>query len=922
MTSTISIGDNSLTILSNGNVGIGVTNPSSAFVLSGDMDIQGSLSTSNSYIQLGPYTSTKSGVLAWLSSETENANKNWWNNASTPILVRSNDIVANQAPFVEYLFGSLGDTGANATTLTLSGSGASGGIILQSGDETVGNYLLMNHLNDGANIVSVSAGIKTTGGTTAEVISSASGGTGLTISFDIKWVTVGNGTGYYVIGIGSSALQTTTLAVSASTTTATGFAIGRLGEFMLIDATGAFLNNATIPSEIFLSTNWTRIDIVFDQYSLTPTLYIDGAFNSTVSLSTNPVATTFTLAASAATRTHFAVEGTDAYHVANFRLWKRPLSPNEISINYAMRNSTVALYPSLTSHKGSICLPDGRVLFVPNNASNAYIYAPFTNSFSIGLPATGYNGGVLLPDGRVVFVPETATVISLYNASGNTLTTDLSATGYAGGVLLPNRSVLFVPSVAATVAIYTPYATTPTVTATQALPVVDSSLASKYSGGVLLPDGRVLLVPNAAPCLQLYNAVTNTFDTSVSGISATGYSGGVLLPDGRVLLVPNSATTLKIFDSSSLALSGTVSATGYDGGILLPNGTVMLVSNQKSELAYFNPTTSALTIVAIGALDHLGIYQTAVGCYAFRNLFKQYTGAHIRLRRAANDEIDVWFNHMGKITKYQIVAGATIVSDSITSWINSATPIYVSIWYDQSAGAKHLTQATTTVQPQFEYDKLLGGYCVKFTGTESMSAGNLFATNTITDMQCILRVRDTAVSDQYGISFNGTGGNFYMHMPWGSDSVWYWDASGSKNNRAVSVASITSIGAVAQVSAYKSLATTNHGFTVNSFTYASAAGTNTAVTVSNGLQIGGNGSFSCYKGFFQYLITLNTRTSDANTRAVFDILKDTTGYYNGGSLIPDGRVILTPTGANNFGIVSGFAPVSIERCIHPCFNKF
>ena len=725
--------------------------------------------------------------------------------------------------------------------------------------------------------------------------------------------------------MGSSVVQTTILATSGSTTTATGFAIGRLGEFMLIDAAGNFLNNA-IPSgfaSIFLSTSgWTRIDIVFDTNSLAPTLYINGAFNSRITLSTNPVATSFILDASESTRTHFAVEGTDAYNVSNFRLWKRPLSAIEISNNYAIRNSTVALYPSLTNHKGSIMLPDGRVLFVPNNSSNAYIYTPSTNSFAIGLAATGYNGGVLLPDGRVVFVPDTATVVSLYNSYGNTLTTTaLAATGYAGGVLLPNGSVLFVPSGAATVAIYTPYATTPAVTAAQALPVVSSSLASKYSGGVLLADGQVLLVPNAASCLQLYNTSTNIFDTAVSALSATGYSGGVLLSDGRVVLVPKSATTIKIFDSSSL-IETSVSATGYDGGILLPDGNVMLVSNQKSELAYFNPTTSVLTIAPIGALDHLDIYATAVGCYAFRNLFKQYTGAHIRLRRAVNDEIDVWFNHMGKITKYQIVAsgvsGATVVSDSITSWINSATPIYVSRWYDQSVGAKHLTQTTTTVQPRFEYDKLLGGYGVKFTGTETMTAGNLFATTTISDMQCIMRLRETVRAFNNGLSFNGTdNSNTRFIMELYSGSGWYWDPNIS--NRVNLPATTTVTGAITHVSAYRySAGTIKTALTVNGISATTTA--NVAGTVSGGLRIGGASNY--YQGFFQYLITLSAKTSDANTQAVFDILKDTTSYYNGGTLIPDGRVVLTPAGANNFGIVSGLPQVPVERCLHPCFNKF
>lgn len=38
-------------------------------------------------------------------------------------------------------------------------------------------------------------------------------------------------------------------------------------------------------------------------------------------------------------------------------------------------------------------------------------------------------------------------------------------------------------------------------------------------------------------------------------------------------------------------------------------------------------------------------------------------------------------------------------------------------------------------------------------------------------------------------------------------------------------------------------------------------------------------------------------------------------------LIPDGRVITTPEGNNNMVIISGFPSTTLERCIHPCFNR-
>jgi hypothetical protein len=47
-----------------------------------------------------------------------------------------------------------------------------------------------------------------------------------------------------------------------------------------------------------------------------------------------------------------------------------------------------------------------------------------------------------------------------------------------------------------------------------------------------------------------------------------------------------------------------------------------------------------------------------------------------------------------------------------------------------------------------------------------------------------------------------------------------------------------------------------------------------------------------------------------------------TSKFNGGVLLPDGRVILVPRINTNIGIVTGIPTVAIARCLHPCFNKF
>jgi len=83
--------------------------------------------------------------------------------------------------------------------------------------------------------------------------------------------------------------------------------------------------------------------------------------------------------------------------------------------------TTVAGAPGGNAYFGGVLLPDGRVVFVPTNATTIGLFNPVTNAYTTVAGAPGnyaYLGGVLLPDGRVVFVPHNATTIGLY--LGNT----------------------------------------------------------------------------------------------------------------------------------------------------------------------------------------------------------------------------------------------------------------------------------------------------------------------------------------------------------------------------------------------------------------------------------------------------------------------------------------------------------------------
>jgi hypothetical protein len=264
MLSATSIANEEITVLSNGNVGIGTTNPTDSFVVAGDMDVQGAL-TCDSIVESGPFTplsaATQDGFKSWVQGITDDAKANWWLNSTTPVLTKSADMVANQAPLVEYLFGSLGDTGTNAKTLTLSPAfGTSGqNIAVQNND---GNYLRVD--GTGAGVVSASAQITTS---TAELISGGDGsGSGLTMSFDIKWDTLGNGDRYYAVGVGPAAMGSIatwdTLGAGTSTV-ATGFCVGRgvnsasptSTQVLFVNSTGQYLNYSVLNSADFFFNN-------------------------------------------------------------------------------------------------------------------------------------------------------------------------------------------------------------------------------------------------------------------------------------------------------------------------------------------------------------------------------------------------------------------------------------------------------------------------------------------------------------------------------------------------------------------------------------------------------------------------------------------------------------------------------------------
>ena len=108
------------------------------------------------------------------------------------------------------------------------------------------------------------------------------------------------------------------------------------------------------------------------------------------------------------------------------------------------------------SYMGGVLAPNGKIYFVPSDASQILELNPTTNTTqlvgSIFTETAKWNGGVLAPNGKIYFAPYNASQILELNPTTNT--TQLVGKAYtetakwAGGVLAPNGKIYFVPSTA------------------------------------------------------------------------------------------------------------------------------------------------------------------------------------------------------------------------------------------------------------------------------------------------------------------------------------------------------------------------------------------------------------------------------------------------------------------------------------------
>lgn len=285
------------------------------------------------------------------------------------------------------------------------------------------------------------------------------------------------------------------------------------------------------------------------------------------------------------------------------------------SPNPVYGNAAVGAFGT-TDYGGSVLLPDGRVLFVPQNSSNVGIYSPATGLFSSVTPAgfsaiSGqFRSGVLVPNGNVIFIPWNSSNVGVFNP----LTYDYASiavgaaaagSGYRfqGAVLGPTGNVIMVPRDSANIGVFDPTA----LTLTNVGPIAGQGL-SLFGAGTLLPNGNVVMSPLATGSnIGMYNAYSLSASgfTNVGPIASSGtWESATLAPNGNVIFAPSASANVVVYNPTFV--SNPISAGGFSnvqtnvgtigggnyfkGSTLLPSGNVIFCPADTSNIGMFDPT--------------------------------------------------------------------------------------------------------------------------------------------------------------------------------------------------------------------------------------------------------------------------------------------------------------------------------------------
>ena len=132
-----------------------------------------------------------------------------------------------------------------------------------------------------------------------------------------------------------------------------------------------------------------------------------------------------------------------------------------------------------------------------------------------------------------------------------------------------------------------------------------------------------------------------------------------------------------------------------------------------------------------GALDNVGLSTRPVAAFSLRQLFGEYAGPQVRVRRNSdNVEADIYMDSFGGIVS---ISGSVL--KDISSWLNGATA-FVTTWYDQTSSGRNLIE--TTYQPFYDQTERAISFL-----TSSSSSGQQLYTKFMASLAAFETIVDT-----------------------------------------------------------------------------------------------------------------------------------------------------------------------------------
>ncbi|ADQ91795.1 hypothetical protein BpV1_168 [Bathycoccus sp. RCC1105 virus BpV1] len=221
------------------------------------------------------------------------------------------------------------------------------------------------------------------------------------------------------------------------------------------------------------------------------------------------------------------------------------------------------------------------------------------------------------------------------------------------------------------------------------------------------------VVPADAPNTLYYYCQHHSGMGGASSINVADSNSGIILTYGTHALVANSTVSGEYTIATNF--DGTTSNL-YVNGELISQTTPTIASGAKmikigedyngliKNLKFWN---YAKIFFAPGLLDLYSLYNDTdkiASAYGFRLLFKEYEGAHAKIKRSSdNAELDVTFEMNGDIK----------TPTNFTTWKGSDT-LYVTKWYDQSGRGLDVVPINSSTPPVFDNAQSGGHFAGKW----------------------------------------------------------------------------------------------------------------------------------------------------------------------------------------------------------------